>query len=188
MRALASGRGASRASGAGPCFSRSCICGEPLRSPDERPPSRGAVAGAHRGGRQQGAGRQGAGARAQLLPAIAARPWALRTAQPAAQPDGGGVDEEEDGMNLSIQETRWLVTETCASCGIEFAMPANLRNSRKRDLALFYCPNGHSQAYTESEADRLTRDLAAAEQRIEAGRCDLAASRTEAERLGRIIA
>ena len=91
-------------------------------------------------------------------------------------------------MNLSIQEVRWLVTDTCASCGIEFAMPMNLRNSRKRDLASFYCPNGHSQAYTESEAERLKRELEAAQHRLDVGLRDLAASRDANERLGRIIA
>src|SRR3990167_9557415 len=91
-------------------------------------------------------------------------------------------------MNLSIQEVRWLVTDTCASCGIEFAMPANLRDSRKRDLASFYCPNRHAQTYTESEADRLKKELEAAQHRLDLGLRDLAASRDANERLGRIIA
>ena len=45
-----------------------------------------------------------------------------------------------------------LVTETCCSCGVMFAMPEALQERALRDRGSngrqFYCPNGHGQHYT----------------------------------------
>jgi predicted nucleic acid-binding Zn-ribbon protein len=51
----------------------------------------------------------------------------------------------------------WYVTN-CITCDCEFAFSARLKNRRLQDKASFYCPNGHSQCFTESEADRLRRE------------------------------
>ena len=51
-----------------------------------------------------------------------------------------------------------MSTEVCAACGIEFSMPAHFVNTRRKDGKSFYCPNGHSQHYAESEADKLRRE------------------------------
>jgi hypothetical protein len=42
----------------------------------------------------------------------------------------------------------------CASCGVEFCMPAQLNQQRRRNHDTFYCPNGHQNVYkgkTEEE-------------------------------------
>jgi hypothetical protein len=59
----------------------------------------------------------------------------------------------------------------CCACGVEFAMPSSLRKKRLADHKEFYCPNGHAQHYTgESEAERLKRELVAANERIDSER------------------
>lgn len=54
-----------------------------------------------------------------------------------------------------------LVAETCYRCAIVFAVPNTFQRNRLEDKESFFCPNGHSQAYVESRADRLERDLKA---------------------------
>jgi RNase P subunit RPR2 len=44
---------------------------------------------------------------------------------------------------------------TCCDCGIAFHVPDQWLESRRSDKKVFYCPNGHQQAFTQSEADRL---------------------------------
>lgn len=51
-----------------------------------------------------------------------------------------------------------MVHQQCISCGVHWMMPAYLDNQRKKNKERFYCPNGHGQAYVESEADRLRRE------------------------------
>lgn len=46
---------------------------------------------------------------------------------------------------------------TCCSCGITFSMDDILRELRQKDGTTFYCPNGHAQHYSESEATRLVK-------------------------------
>lgn len=45
----------------------------------------------------------------------------------------------------------------CYSCGVLFA--SNILPRRREDGGTFYCPNGHGQSYTESEADKLRKQL-----------------------------
>ncbi len=63
------------------------------------------------------------------------------------------------GWTLTVTGTTELITETCISCGVLFAMPDELKRHRIENKKSFYCPNGHSMSYTESEADRLRRQL-----------------------------
>ena len=60
----------------------------------------------------------------------------------------------------TLTEKVTLVTEDCFRCGVVFAMPKEFREQRLRDKDTFYCPNGHGQCYTESEADRLKKQVA----------------------------
>jgi hypothetical protein len=51
-----------------------------------------------------------------------------------------------------------LVTEDCYSCGVLFALSADLRTKRLADKQTFYCPNGHGQVYSgESDAAKARR-------------------------------
>ena len=56
-----------------------------------------------------------------------------------------------------------LVAETCCNCGTVFGINEAQLASLKRTGAWFYCPNGHQQHFTKTEADRLREQLAAAE-------------------------
>jgi septal ring factor EnvC (AmiA/AmiB activator) len=46
----------------------------------------------------------------------------------------------------------------CSTCGITFGVPQGYLDNRRNDKAVFYCPNGHSMSYHESEADLLRRE------------------------------
>lgn len=66
---------------------------------------------------------------------------------------------------LEITTTTKLVTEECCACGILFAMPAQVQERLSTKGGTFYCPNGHSQYYTEPDVEVLKRKLRAAENR-----------------------
>lgn len=62
-------------------------------------------------------------------------------------------------MSAVLDFNQRLTTETCYKCGIVFAVPQYFRKTRQDDKQSFWCPNGHPQAYVESEADRLRKEL-----------------------------
>jgi hypothetical protein len=62
-------------------------------------------------------------------------------------------------MSAVLNFNQSLKTETCYKCGIVFAVPSYFKDMRLSDKQSFWCPNGHSQAYVESEADRLRKQL-----------------------------
>lgn len=47
----------------------------------------------------------------------------------------------------------------CFKCGIIFGLNRNFNKHLKESTNGFYCPNGHSQAYVKSTADRLAEEL-----------------------------
>lgn len=46
----------------------------------------------------------------------------------------------------------------CPTCFVAFAYPATMDKARRQDGKPFYCPNGHSIVYTDSENDRIRRE------------------------------
>lgn len=58
---------------------------------------------------------------------------------------------------LTFNETVQFFVEDCCNCGIPFAMTQEFKNKRVHDGKNFYCPNGHSQCYTENTAKRIAR-------------------------------
>lgn len=66
---------------------------------------------------------------------------------------------------LEISTKVTLVTEECCACGILFAMPQDVNERLRTKGGTFYCPNGHSQVYTEPDIKVLKRKLRAAESR-----------------------
>lgn len=46
---------------------------------------------------------------------------------------------------------------SCADCGVVFGMPVELVTQKRQNGGRFYCPNGHSLSWKESEVDRLKR-------------------------------
>jgi predicted DCC family thiol-disulfide oxidoreductase YuxK len=46
----------------------------------------------------------------------------------------------------------------CANCGVIYALHQEYDQRRRDDGKSFYCPNGHSQAYSETAADRAKKE------------------------------
>lgn len=62
-----------------------------------------------------------------------------------------------------IVEVEMTITD-CAACSIVFAVPGRYLDERRKDHRRFYCPNGHSLSYGESEIEK---DLRITRQRLE---------------------
>lgn len=54
--------------------------------------------------------------------------------------------------------------QDCIECFVKFGVPVGFSARRQSDKKSFYCPNGHSMAYTQSESDRLKAQLQAQQQ------------------------
>jgi hypothetical protein len=83
-----------------------------------------------------------------------------------------------------------FVSVQCCNCGCHFGLDEYLYKRRREDKQDFYCPNGHRQAYTQSEADklrqerdRLTQRLAQKDDEIEHQRKQLIASKGQITKL-----
>lgn len=63
-----------------------------------------------------------------------------------------------------------LETLNCYLCGVIFAMPEPLKQRRREDSKSFWCPNGHEQHFTETEAARLRKQLERAQSAATAAR------------------
>lgn len=48
--------------------------------------------------------------------------------------------------------------QECVDCFCKFGVPIGFTASRRSDKRRFFCPNGHSMSYTESDADKLRRE------------------------------
>lgn len=59
-------------------------------------------------------------------------------------------------------QTRLVVME-CCNCGVMFGMTEGLHGERLTKGGSFWCPNGHTQHFTEPETERLKRLLKNAE-------------------------
>lgn len=68
-------------------------------------------------------------------------------------------------MGSFKMKTVTLVDTWCGVCGIDFAMPDWLYKARRDDGQAFWCPRGCRIGYTESEADRLRRQVKRLESR-----------------------
>lgn len=53
-----------------------------------------------------------------------------------------------------IQQEVTLETIDCCSCGVLYAAPDTFLAQRRKDGVPFYCPSGHSQSFTKSDAAR----------------------------------
>lgn len=68
------------------------------------------------------------------------------------------------GYALKVEiEMREMV---CGECGINFAAPELIMAKRQETGEGWYCPNGHSRVYRESDADKLRKQLAAEQSRV----------------------
>ena len=68
--------------------------------------------------------------------------------------------------------------QDCITCSIRFRVPAGFTAYRRRDNRSFFCPNGHSMAFTESQADKLRRERDRLAQQIAQKDDEIHAART----------
>lgn len=80
---------------------------------------------------------------------------------------------------LTMRVGERLVTETCHSCGVLFAMVEDFHSARRRDGKTLYCPVGHGQQYVQGKTD--AQKLREAETRELALRDQLSAAIREGE-------
>lgn len=62
-------------------------------------------------------------------------------------------------MSAVLNYSTSLISIECYKCGVVFAVSRSFNAQRLEDKASFFCPNGHSQAYVESEVDRVRREM-----------------------------
>lgn len=67
--------------------------------------------------------------------------------------------------------------QDCIVCFVKFGVPTGFTRARQADKKSFYCPNGHSMSYTQSEADRLKAALQKQEQATQAAKDEAARER-----------
>lgn len=52
-----------------------------------------------------------------------------------------------------------MKNQTCHKCSIVYAIPDAMYKAALEDGRAFYCPNGHSEVFTETEIDELKKEL-----------------------------
>ena len=63
-----------------------------------------------------------------------------------------------------------LTITSCGMCAVRFAMPEDMHRRVVETGARLWCPNGHQIHYSESENQRLTKQLSASQQSVQAVR------------------
>ena len=64
-------------------------------------------------------------------------------------------------MSAVLHYTAQLETQTCGECGIEFAAPSWFWKERRENKKGWYCPNGHSRVYRETDSEKVRREMQA---------------------------
>jgi len=62
-------------------------------------------------------------------------------------------------MGYALPVTVQMTDMACGQCGIQFAVPEEWRAEKQRTGNGWYCPNGHSRAYRESDAEKAQKAL-----------------------------
>lgn len=78
--------------------------------------------------------------------------------------------------------TTELTEMHCGECGITYAVPEYWRLEKQKNASVWYCPNGHSRAYIESDVVKLSRQLKEKEDQLQRERQRL--DQVKAERDG----
>ena len=74
--------------------------------------------------------------------------------------------------------TLWVTQ--CWSCGIPYGLPVNFQERRLSDGGGWYCPNGHSTAFTDSNEDKQRKRADRAEVELERARKQRETAKVEA--------
>jgi len=67
--------------------------------------------------------------------------------------------------SLALSRQYKMREMTCGNCGIVFWAPEFFMYEREKTKKNWYCPNGHCRIFSESEGDRLRRELEQEKQR-----------------------
>jgi hypothetical protein len=67
---------------------------------------------------------------------------------------------------MNINHMTDYTKEECITCGVAFYMPSILWRHKKDYKESFFCPNGHSMAYTKGKVDILADQLVQKEREI----------------------
>jgi hypothetical protein len=84
-------------------------------------------------------------------------------------------------MGVALTYSTILTTLTCGECSIPFAIPSDMHAKALRDGRTFCCPNGHRIGYSETENQRLERELATARRRASYAETGRRAARDQAD-------
>lgn len=84
-------------------------------------------------------------------------------------------------IGQQVQFAAWFELETCSACAIQYYVPAAFSRQRHTDGKGFYCPNGHSQFYAETEVSRLKKQLEQEKRLREAAEAAQARARSAAQ-------
>lgn len=68
----------------------------------------------------------------------------------------------------------------CPNCGVTIVMPEHMYNTRRNDHKVFYCPNGHTAAFSGKSA--LEKELEEAKRHLENQRARLEWAEADAKR------
>lgn len=82
-------------------------------------------------------------------------------------------------LPVSIQMTEM----ECGECGISFCVPESWRSERQKNGTGWFCPNGHSRIYRESDVQKLTKQLSEEKERTRLALCRENEERARADRL-----
>lgn len=74
-------------------------------------------------------------------------------------------------MSTTIRHELTLECVDCCVCGVTFTLPDKMMAQRRKDKELFYCPSGHPQQFTRSEADKLRDQLEEKQRQLTESRC-----------------
>lgn len=69
-------------------------------------------------------------------------------------------------MGYALPVTVDMAEMQCGECGIAFAVPETWRAEKKRNGSGWYCPNGHSRVYRESDVQKLQKELDTEKERL----------------------
>lgn len=70
-------------------------------------------------------------------------------------------------QNYALTSELEIVIEECIECGAKFGITKTMHTFKKNNKKTFYCPNGHAQSYTKSEAERLMEIIAQKDRSLE---------------------
>ena len=86
---------------------------------------------------------------------------------------------------VTVSHEVTLVTEECITCGVVFGVTLEYQNRRRQYGDRYCCPNGHGQSYSESEADRLRKQLEAEKKKLANAQFEIIAAKQHTEAVER---